>query len=281
MMEKIKRYFKGKNPYLLASGAIVVLSIGLIALILPGEAPAGKDESQEMVVSEEGVQKSLNDVWDSGEVEEPESYTKETGADDLQESISETETSRNEEEVPESEEKVLPSQETEPESTQEPEAMPEPKLEIVPEPEAEQVPVPEPEVIPDAESEQAPMPEPEITPDPEPEQSPEPALVPEPEVTPVPEEHVHSWIFESWYQEPTCSNGGLSCEICGGCGETQITPGTATGKHEYIVEIPGDCSSEEIQVCTECNHRITGVKDPKNHIDVEDGFCYGCGTKTG
>ncbi len=87
----------------------------------------------------------------------------------------------------------------------------------------------------------------------------------------------HSWIFESFYQEPTCSNGGLENQVCAHCGETQITGGTPTGKHEFKVETPGDCCSEEVVVCTVCNHREIKEKDTGNHIDVEDGFCYGCG----
>ena len=69
-------------------------------------------------------------------------------------------------------------------------------------------------------------------------------------------------------------------QICAHCGETQITGGTSTGKHEYKVEKPGDCCSEEIVACVECNHREVREKDFQNHIDVEDGFCYGCGQKT-
>ena len=101
----------------------------------------------------------------------------------------------------------------------------------------------------------------------------------EPEVSAEAEEHEHSWIFESFYQKPTCSNGGLVTEICAGCGETQITGGTPTGEHTFMVETPGDCCSEEVAVCSECNFREVRDKAPKNHIDVEDGFCYGCGQK--
>ena len=87
----------------------------------------------------------------------------------------------------------------------------------------------------------------------------------------------HSWVFESFYQVPTCRNGGLENQICAHCGETQITGGTPTGEHVYKVETPGDCCSEKVVVCTECNHREVREKDMGNHMDVEDGFCYGCG----
>ena len=69
-------------------------------------------------------------------------------------------------------------------------------------------------------------------------------------------------------------------EVCAHCGETQVTGGAPTGKHSYTVESPGDCCSQEVVVCTECNYREIREKDPGNHIDVEDGFCYGCGKKT-
>ena len=118
----------------------------------------------------------------------------------------------------------------------------------------------------------------------EPEESCESVKEPDVEVesseVPEPEVHQHSWIFESYYQKPTCSNGGLVTQICAHCGETQITGGIPTGKHVYEVEIVGDCCSAEVVVCTECNFREVREKDPANHIDVEDGFCYGCGHKT-
>ena len=87
----------------------------------------------------------------------------------------------------------------------------------------------------------------------------------------------HSWVFESFYQEPTCSNGGLENQVCAHCGETQVTGGAPTGEHLYLVETPGDCCSEEVVVCSECNYREIKEKDKGNHMDVEDGFCYGCG----
>ena len=69
-------------------------------------------------------------------------------------------------------------------------------------------------------------------------------------------------------------------QICAHCGETQVTGGTPTGEHHYEVETVGDCCSAEVVVCTECNSREVREKDPANHIDVEDGFCYGCGHST-
>ena len=109
---------------------------------------------------------------------------------------------------------------------------------------------------------------------PETEENPEAEDVSELEV------HEHSWVFESFYQAPTCSNGGLVNQICAHCGETQITGGIPTGEHVYEVETAGDCCSGEVVVCKECNFREVREKDPNNHIDVEDGFCYGCGHKT-
>lgn len=160
------------------------------------------------------------------------------------------------EEISEQEEK----KESIPESVVKPEATPEseePK-------EQEQVPeiVPEPERIPQEE----PEPESSVDEDPEIPSSKEPEM-----------SCHHSWVFESFYQEPTCSNGGLENQVCAHCGETQVTGGAPTGEHLYLVETPGDCCSEEVVVCSECNYREIKEKDKGNHMDVEDGFCYGCG----
>jgi len=142
----------------------------------------------------------------------------------------------------------------------------------------EVIPTSKPTSIPKVTSSPEPTPIPEVTQTPAPEEIPTPESTPESEVTYSP--HEHSWIFESWYQEPTCSNGGLVTEICAHCGETQITGGIPSGEHSYEVETPGDCCSEEVVVCMDCNHREVGDKNPDNHMDVEDGFCYGCGKKT-
>lgn len=125
------------------------------------------------------------------------------------------------------------------------------------------------ETVPESEHIHQEEPEPELPA----EETPEMPSSKEPEVS-----CHHSWVFESFYQEPTCSNGGLENQVCAHCGETQVTGGTPTGEHLYLVETPGDCCSEEVVVCTECNHREIKEKDRGNHIDVEDGFCYGCGT---
>ena len=133
----------------------------------------------------------------------------------------------------------------------------------------------------EAVSEQIPvsMPVPESTETPEPEDTPTsvPVFTPtlDPEV--VQKSCVHNWIFTSYYQEPTCGNGGLENQVCAVCGETQTTSGTPTGKHNFVVETPGDCCREEQVRCEACNHREVRGKDSDNHMDVEDGFCYGCG----
>ena len=124
--------------------------------------------------------------------------------------------------------------------------------------------------------------EPEVEPEPVPmpEETTTELVVPEPTVPePTPAVCTHSWIFDSYFQEPTCSNGGLENQICIHCGETRTVGGTPTGKHEYIVETEGDCCSEEIIRCTVCNNREVREKNPDNHIDLEDGICYGCGAK--
>lgn len=109
------------------------------------------------------------------------------------------------------------------------------------------------------------------------EETPQPTSIPEilPEVTK--EACTHNWIFTSYFQEPTCGNGGLENQVCAVCGETQTTSGTPTSKHTFVVETPGDCCTEEILRCSACNYREVGSKDTENHMDVEDDFCYGCG----
>ena len=149
-----------------------------------------------------------------------------------------------------------------PKHEEKPEPVPEPVTEYPAEQEPASETVPEQEIIPQEEGEsEAPA-----------EEEHEPPASQEQE-----ESCIHSWVFESFYQEPTCSNGGLENQVCAHCGKTQITGGTPTGEHAYRVETPGDCCSEEVVVCTECNYREIKEKDKANHIDVEDGVCYGCG----
>lgn len=296
MSKKIKEYFKGKNPYLLASAAIVIVSVCIISMILKDEVSTTKENdmvsstkqsTEESIADTESVKESLEAESSEATGELQESETIETSVEEGEEAtkvvesepvnIAETQSKPDEsvqstpvpEKKPVQEIESTQENRTEPEVTVTPEADPDPK----PEPPA----TPEPEVVPSEEPfvpEEIPVPQP----------TPAPEVTPAPEITPSPEEtpviHEHSWIFDSWYQEPTCSNGGLVNEICAHCGETQVTGGTPTGKHSYTVESTGDCCSEEVVVCTECNHRQVGEKNPNNHIDVEDGFCYGCGKKT-
>lgn len=296
MSKKIKEYFKGKNPYLLASAAIVIVSVCIISMILKDEVSTTKENdmvsstkqsTEESIADTESIKEALEAESSEATGELQESETIETSVEEDEEAtkvvesepvnIAETQSKPDEsvqstpvpEKKPVQEIESTQENRTEPEVTVTPEADPDPK----PEPPA----TPEPEVVP---SEEPSVPE-EI---PVPQPTPAPEVTPAPEITPSPEEtpviHKHSWIFDSWYQEPTCSNGGLVNEICAHCGETQVTGGTPTGKHSYTVESTGDCCSEEVVVCKECNHRQVGEKNPNNHIDVEDGFCYGCGKKT-
>ena len=296
MSKKIKEYFKGKNPFLLASAAIVIVSVCIISMILKDEVSTTKENdmvsstkqsTEESIADTESVKESFEAESSEATGELQESETIETSVEEDEEAtkvvesepvnIAETQSKPDEsvqstpvpEKKPVQEIESTQENRTEPEVTVTPEADPDPK----PEPPA----TPEPEVVP---SEEPSVPE-EI---PVPQPTPAPEVTPAPEITPSPEEtpviHEHSWIFDSWYQEPTCSNGGLVIEICGHCGETQVTGGTPTGEHSYTVEAPGDCCSQEVVVCTECNYREIREKDPGNHIDVEDGFCYGCGRKT-
>jgi len=239
MFKKVKEYFKGKNPYSMASAAIVIVSMAVICLIL-------KEEMSEV---------------------------QETAASDVVIEVQESETL---EEVEKESETLFQAPDSEAESVMETQAEPTESVQSMPEPLAEQEEMISTEVIPDT------QPEEEIPK--EPEKTPEPEVIPEPEETPVPEEipepeapHEHSWMFESVFQEPTCSNGGLENQICAHCGETRTVGGTPTGEHNYVVENEGDCCSEEIVRCSECNAREVREKDMSNHIDMEDGICYGCG----
>ena len=292
MSKKIKEYFQGKNPYLLASAAIVIVSIFIISMILKDEVSTEKEND----VASRTQQSTEESIADTESVQESFEAESSEVAEEVQESVTIEPSVQEDEEVTnilksepvniaETQSKPVESVQstTVPEkkpvqeitSTQEDTTVPE--VTVTPDPQPEPPVTPKPEVIPTEEPsvpEEIPVPQP----------SPAPEVTPSPEITPSPEEtpviHEHSWIFDSWYQEPTCSNGGLVNEICAHCGETQVTGGTPTGKHSYTVESTGDCCSEEVVVCTECNHRQVGEKNPDNHIDVEDGFCYGCGKKT-
>ena len=292
MSKKIKEYFQGKNPYLLASAAIVIVSVCIISMILKDEVSTTKENdmvsstkqsTEESIADTESVKESLEAESSEATGELQESETIETSVEEDEEptKVAESEPANIAETQSKPDESVqsTPVPEKKPvqeiTSTQENTTVPE--VTVTPDPQPEPPVTPKPEVIPTEEPsvpEEIPVPQP----------TPAPEVTPAPEITPSPEEtpviHEHSWIFDSWYQEPTCSNGGLVNEICAHCGETQVTGGTPTGKHSYTVESTGDCCSEEVVVCTECNHRQVGEKNPNNHIDVEDGFCYGCGKKT-
>ena len=258
---KIKEYLKSKNPYLLASAAIVIVSVGII-IALQQEKPA--EGSVQDVISVVVESEGMDDVeTEKEEKEESAIETLETAGEEA-ETESDSESSSEPGQYSETEESYEPVKE--PDGEVEPEETSESTEEMTPEESPEKVPAGESQEPPETDSEEVVVPEPEETP--------EPSEIPEPDV------HEHSWIFESFYQEPTCSNGGLVTQICAKCGETQITGGIPTGEHSYEVETEGDCCSETVVVCTECNFREVREKDPDNHIDVEDGFCYGCGKKT-
>lgn len=294
MVKKIKAYIKGCNPYLVASAAIVILSVVVICLILKGETSAEQEAdmvSVETVVQNDVEESDAGIALEESGVKEQETITEQ---EDLAERGFAEESSMSE--ALEAEDAKVTEQE--PATTPEPEIIKEPEKEaeivVTPTPEpipeesveesqipAEEENTPEEENVPALKPEEIPESVPEIIPEIEPTPTPEPEPAPAPIPTPEPDTHEHSWIFESFYQEPTCSNGGLVTEICAHCGETQVTGGTPTGEHHYEVETVGDCCSAEVVVCTECNYREVREKDPANHIDVEDGFCYGCGVKTG
>ena len=266
MLKKVKEYFKGKNPYLMASAAIVIVSMAVICLLLKDEMSAVQETDAVDVVSEVVIE-----VQES----EPSEFVQES---EVASSVPDSEPVSMVETQIVSTEPVKST--LEPQSTPVTETTPTPEAVITPEPKK----VTEPEEIVSTEVVPGTRPE-ECVPQ-EPEKTPEPEVIPEPEETPVPEvlpeseaPHEHSWMFESVFQEPTCSNGGLENQVCAHCGETRTVGGTPTGEHNYVVENTGDCCSEEIVRCSECNTRDVREKDMRNHIDVEDGICYGCGQK--
>lgn len=278
MRNKIMNYFKGKNPYLLASFAIVMVTVGIMFVLLQDKEPAGTSEEvvstdQISVIGKESIevstevesQPSNEDVlkYESAERVIEEVEVVDTEADF---SIDEADENSTEIKSTESEVESMHSEMTATEKEQHNSEVMKPKSE---EPEKE-----EPTEVSKEEFNEIPSNQPEEELPYQPEQKPEPE-----EESQVEEAHVHSWIFVSYFQEPTCSNGGLITQICAHCGETQITGGTPTGEHDYEVETPGDCCSAEVVVCRECNFREVREKNAQNHVDVEDGFCYGCGHK--
>lgn len=274
MKNRIKTYLKGKNPYLLASAAVVILSVLAIFLILQEDGPTESAECEEPLADAEYLQEETVAF-----VETQEEITAET-APLLESEVPEEET-RKEEETPakmeesgeEADEGAETSKGSEANAALESTPKPEETAEAVEAPEE-----PDPDQVEDVpeEAEQD-EPESEKVPVSAPEEVPEEA----PQETNVPKVHEHSWVFESVYQKPTCSNGGLVNQICAHCGETQVTSGTPTGEHTFEVEVAGDCCSEEVVKCAECNFREVREKNPEDHIDAEDGFCYGCGQEIG
>ena len=258
-MKKIKEYLKNKNPYLLASAAIVTLSVGLIVALLQGESAEEQEIKEVIKVDHAETQNTIpvekHDMETLPEDEGTETVMVETVWEEKAEDAVFESVGEEVREISESATKEEPSE----------------KMEEVQRP----IEVQENTEIREKEEDKAP----EVLPEEEPDEKTD---ISETEVTETPslEPHEHSWSFESYYQEPTCSNGGLVNQICAHCGETKTTTGVPTGDHLYEVEAAGDCCSVEVVICKECNHREVREKNLKNHIDVEDGFCYGCGQKT-
>ena len=273
---KIKEYLKSKNPYLLASAAIVIMSAGIIIALLQEVPSEGSDPDVTLVVlenaseSQEAEPQGTEAVEESWEMDDVETENKEK-----EESENETMETAGKGAESASDSSSEPQQVSEPEESCEPVKEPDGEVEPEEAPESTEEMTPEETYVEKPEDSQEPSAtDLEDVVNPVPEETPEPSEVSEPEV------HEHSWVFEAFYQEPTCSNGGLVNQICAHCGETQITGGIPTGEHVYEVETVGDCCSAEVVVCKECNFREVREKDPGNHIDLEDGFCYGCGHKT-
>lgn len=278
MFDKISRYFKEKNPYLLASFALVLISLLIMAALVKPSSPV-----------EETVTETLEVAGPESEEAFSVEYTEEVSVKESEETADiETKTWKEEEGTRVLETEGAGSESTESiEETKTPAPVSSPEVPGESEKDKEVDTQMQVSTVPEPESEQE-EPEPDEGKQPEAEESVEEPVVTEPEVeteetpqSPSQEPaHAHNWIFESYYQKPTCSNGGLVNQICAHCGETQTTSGTPTGEHLYKVETLGDCCSAEVVICSECNHREVREKDPENHIDEEDGFCYGCGCKT-
>ena len=269
-MKKIKKYLKNVNPYVAASFASVGVSMLIIFSLVNNENTTYEKETSviEESVESEVEEKAMTDSEQESEPEVLEESTETKGepetniVDDAtveQEVTAEQKPSTDNKVEQESTSPVVEPTESQKEESEE-------------EKQAEEEPVAKPDQTEEVEETEVQPGEPVIVPS-------EPDIIPdEPESVPEePKVHEHSWIFESYYQNPTCSNSGLVNEICAHCGETQITGGEPTGDHFFEVETVGDCCSAEVVVCTECNFREVREKDPANHIDVEDGFCYGCG----
>ena len=277
MFDKISRYFKGKNPYLLASFALVLISLLIMAALvkLPSPVEETVTETLEVTSPESDEVYSTESTEEVPVIESEETADVETKTGEEEEGPGVLETEGAGAESAESFEETktpdpVPVPEIPGESEENKEVKEETQVPTVPEPEEEEDPEPDEGKQPESEEnvEEPPIAEPEVKTEETPQTPPqEPA-------------HEHSWTFDSYYQKPTCSNGGLVNQICVHCGETQTTVGTPTGEHLYQVETPGDCCSAEVVICSECNHREVREKDPDNHIDEEDGFCYGCGQKT-
>lgn len=264
-MQKWKKILLGDYPHRRITAVLLLLSVVIMCLVIRNDLPEPKET--DVVTDSTGQRESV--------IEDEKQYAEGEESQTAEESVMEENGGEKEPEATpvleeatdgEPQEPVTPEVTLEPEVSQSPEPEPVPDASRIPEPTQTPEVTPIPELIRTPE----PTPNPERTPISEPEEK-----EPEPEATSTP--HEHSWMFDSWYQEPTCSNGGLVMEICAHCGETQVTGGTPTGEHSYQVETPGDCISEEVVVCSVCNCREVREKNPGNHIDVEDGFCYGCG----
>lgn len=241
---------KNSNPYIIASILLILVTIGIMIGILCMEEPVEESTVTETVVIME-EEKLVSELAANTE----ERTTADTKDSDTHVSkdvgVSEEISGGSKETVEMDTEEISGQKEDDTIETYEEESM-------------------EPEVILESEQEQSEQIELQ-------EELAETTSEPEEAVETLP--HEHSWLFESNYQEPTCSNGGLINEVCVHCGETRIVGGSPTGKHDFIVEIKGDCCSEEVVRCSVCNTREMRGNDMTNHIDAEGGICYGCGQK--
>ncbi len=263
-MKRLKRAFKNVNLYMAVSALIVLISLIVMALLLWGGARA-KEEQEDMLIVLESEEEDIREAaigvaaigMDSDETEmvaasESSIVSEKTEAWIALETEEQPVAEPEEIELPEpvSEEVVIEVVQPLPEEAEVQENLQPDQAQAAPEPPKQDVPKTEES----KESEES-------------------------EVAEPPKDCNHSWIFSSYYQEPTCSSGGLENQLCVHCGAGQTMPGTATGQHVFVTETEGDCCGDEIVICKDCNYREVRGKNPSKHIDVEDGFCYGCGMK--
>ncbi|MCD8069474.1 MAG: DUF4214 domain-containing protein [Lachnospiraceae bacterium] len=96
----------------------------------------------------------------------------------------------------------------------------------------------------------------------------------------------HNWVFDYYYEAPTCSSGGTGVFHCTICGMQDAQPVDATGDHDFVWSggFDGSCMHTGIAEyrCSVCGYSYTETVDinPNNHDWwTVDGvtYCAECG----